>query len=80
MRKRGRWLPVWHFVFVIYLALLVRLIAMAEVGPAAYANKMALLENGTLIERIAAHVMYMDPVSREIAVNIRAGMRKIGIN
>ena len=53
---------------------------MAEVGPAAYANKMALLENGTLIERIAAHVMYMDPVSREIAVNIRAGMRKIGIN
>ncbi len=79
IRKKNRWLPVWHFIFVVYLALIIRLVTIAEAGPASYANRMAELENGTFMERAAARVMYMDPVSRQIAVNIRRGMKNLGL-
>jgi len=77
-RKSGKWLPVWHIIFFVYIGLLIRLVSMAEVGPAAYANRMAELENGNFIERITARVMHMDPVSRSIASNIRSGLKTIG--
>ena len=77
-KKSGRWLPVWHIIFFIYIGLLMRLVSMAEVGPAAYGNRMAELEKGNVIERMTAQIMYMDPVSRSIATNIRSGLRKIG--
>lgn len=79
VRKKNRWLPVWHFIFVIYLAMIIRLVAMAEAGPGSYGARMAELENGSTIEKIAAKIMYMDPVSRNIAINIRKGLRDIGM-
>ncbi len=78
VRKERRWLPAWHLVFFVYMVMLVRLIAMADAGPAAYANRIAQLEAGTVLERAAAKVMYMDPVSRSIANEVRAGLRKFG--
>lgn len=76
-RRTARWLPIWHIIFFIYLALLIRLVAMAEVGPAAYKHRMDVLENGSFVEKAAAWVMHMDPVSRSIAYNIRSGLRKL---
>lgn len=78
VRKKNRWLPIWHFIFVIYLGLIIRLVTMAEAGPASYAYRMEELETGTVFEKVAARVMYMDPVSRNIAINIRRGLKKFG--
>jgi len=77
-RRKVPWLPVWHLVFIVYLGLLIRLIAMADLGPAAYGNRMAELESGTWIERMTAKIMFMDPVSRSIAVEVRAGLNRLG--
>ena len=38
VKRKSRWLPIWHIVFVVYLAFVIRLVSMAEIGPAAYAN------------------------------------------
>ena len=76
-RRSTRWLPMWHIIFFVYLGLLIRLISMAEAGPAAYAHRMAKLENGSFIERTTARIMYMDPVSRAIASKLRARIKSL---
>lgn len=78
VRHERRWLPVWHIVFFIYLGLVIRLVTMTEIGPAGYAQRMAQLENGTLVERMTAQVMQMDPVSRKIAIQVRSSLRSMG--
>lgn len=70
-----RYLPVWHVLFFIYFILLVRLVVMADMGPGAYQNRMNALAEGVWYERAAAKVMQMDPVSREIAMNLRGAMK-----
>lgn len=77
VRKKNRWLPVWHVIFFVYLVLLIRLIAMADMGPAAYANRVAQLEKGVWIERMAARIMFMDPVSQQIAITLRRNFRNL---
>ncbi|KMW59305.1 hypothetical protein AIOL_004287 [Candidatus Rhodobacter oscarellae] len=71
---------MWHIVFFIYVVLLIRLISMVEIGPASYGHRMAQLQNGTFIERTTARVMQMDPLSQSIALRIRVGMKRLGIN
>jgi len=79
VRNERRWLPLWHIAVFIYLALLIRLVTIAEIGPAAYANRMENMNNGSMLERAAASIMYMDPVSRNIAVGLRNGMSNLGL-
>ena len=79
VKNEKRWLPIWHIIFFVYLALLVRLVAMADIGPGSYAARIDAMEDGNLIERAAAYVMHMDPVSRQIAISLRRGMREWGM-
>ena len=79
VKKRNRWLPMWHIIFVVYLGLMIRLVVMADIGPGAYGSRMAELKNGTMLERGIGYVMQMDPVSHSIAINVRRGMRKLGM-
>jgi hypothetical protein len=79
VKNERRWLPVWHIIFFVYLALLVRLVAMADIGPGAYAGRIDDMRNGNLFERAAAYVMHMDPVSQQIAISLRRGMREWGM-
>jgi hypothetical protein len=74
-RRRSKYLPLWHLVFFIYVILIVRLIAMADMGPVAYQSRIDSLSQGNLFERFAAKVMYMDPVSRSISVDLRKSLR-----
>jgi len=78
VRNERRWLPLWHIAVFLYLALLIRLISIADAGPTAYANRMENLRNGNVLERFVARVMYMDPVSRSIATKVRGTVRKFG--
>lgn len=79
IKTEKRWLPIWHIIFFIYLALLVRLVAMADIGPGGYAARIDDMQQGNLFERAAAYVMHMDPVSQQIAISLRRGMREWGM-
>ena len=80
VKSDRRWLPVWHIAVFLYLAMLIRLIVMADIGPAAYGSRLDKLNDGNVIERFAATVMQMDPVSQAIANNVRSSLRGIGFN
>ncbi len=69
--SRSRWLPVWHFVFFVYLILLIRTVAVADIGAAGYANRMEQMRNGNLLERAAAGIMDIDPITRIAAAEFR---------
>ncbi|WP_425051694.1 hypothetical protein [Psychromarinibacter sp. S121] len=74
VRNRSRYLPLWHVIFFIYFAMLMRLVVAADIGTASYEARMEEMRNGHALERVAARVMHMDPVSRQLAVQIRAGL------
>jgi hypothetical protein len=78
VKNEKRWLPIWHVAVFLYLVLLIRLIAIADVGAASYANRMEKLENGSFLEWTAAKVMQMDPISRGIATSLRGSLREMG--
>ena len=78
-RNERRWLPIWHIAVFVYLALLIRLIAIAEAGPAAYANRMQQMGEGTFIERSIATVMQMDPISQKLAMKMRRSLKNLDI-
>ena len=44
----------------------------AQIGSAAYAERIGLLEAGTIVEQIGAYVMHADPVTVWIAEQITA--------
>lgn len=75
VRKKRRYLPLFHLTMFVYLGLIIRLVVMANVGPASYANRIENLSNGNMLERAGAVVMYMDPVSRDIAIKLRSAIR-----
>lgn len=74
VRNQGRYLPIWHLIFFIYLAMVIRLVVAADIGTAGYEARMHQMKNGSSLERMAAVVMEMDPVSRELAMKVRAGL------
>lgn len=77
VKTRTKYLPLWHVVFFVYLALLIRLVVAADIGTSGYEARMTEMRNGTTLERIVARVMQMDPVSQEIATRVRAGLYQI---
>ncbi len=79
VRHERRWLPLWHVAVFLYLALLIRLVAMADIGPAAYASRIDQMNDGSFVERAAARVMQMDPWSQKIAVEIRHSLKNLGM-
>lgn len=74
-----RYLPAWRLIFLVYIVLLVRLVTLVDIGPTAYAHRMEELKSGSVLDRVVARVMYMDPVSRKLATEARIGMRKLGL-
>ncbi len=74
-KKHRRWLPLWHFMVFIYLVLLIRLVVLADIGAVGYHARMAEMENGNILERGAAKVMQLDPISQSLAVTIRGWIR-----
>lgn len=74
-RMKMRHLPLWHVIFFIYFLLIVRLMAMADMGVGAYAHRIDELAEGNLLERSAAKVMWMDPISRALATDLRAAIK-----
>jgi hypothetical protein len=71
VRTKRRWLPVWHLMVFLYLILLIRLIALADIGPTGYASRMDEMRQGNFLERSAVWVMAMDPLSRRLAAELR---------
>ena len=79
VKNERRWLPIWHIAVFIYLALLIRLIAIADVGPAAYANRLEQMNKGSFVEQAVAKVMQMDPISQKLALKVRRSLRSLDL-
>lgn len=47
----------------------------AHLGPAAYADRVALLESGTVVEKMGAYAMKADPVTLWVSEQIRPFLR-----
>lgn len=77
VRRRQRWMPAWHLVFFIYMAFLIRIVVMADMGPTAYDQRVTQLKNGNVLEKVAGLVMHMDPVSRVLAMKLRHGLTSV---
>jgi len=75
--RQRRWLPLWHIMVFVYLILLIRLIALADIGPAGYGNRMSEMRNGNILERSAARIMAMDPVSRRVAQGLHNVLKRL---
>lgn len=80
VKSNRRWLPIWHIIFFVYVALLIRLVIIADMGPGGYQARMLELQSGNVIERAAARIMALDPVSQSIATRIRASLMSINEN
>lgn len=76
-RRSRRGVPLVHFTAFVYLVLVLRIFAMAEMGPGNYSARMIQMQDGPLIDRIAAFVMAPDPISRDVALNLRRGFQFI---
>lgn len=74
-RRRSRYLPIWHIIFFIYFVYLMRLMAMADLGVGAYQARIDELAQGSWVERTTAHIMQADPISRDIAADIRNALK-----
>jgi len=73
-RKSRPWLPVRQILVFIYLVFLIRVVVVAEIGPTTYDARVADMSERTFLERAAARVMFLDPVSRSMAARVRGIM------
>lgn len=76
--KKRRATPTVSVRGLLYLVVglaLFKAIAMAQIGPSGYADRVAALEEGTLIEQAGAFVMQPDRISTALAVKIAPFIR-----
>ncbi|MEM1389230.1 MAG: hypothetical protein AAF626_18085 [Pseudomonadota bacterium] len=76
-RSVRRSLPWVHFAAFLYLAMVLRVVSMAEMGPGSYAARVVDMRAGSAVERITAVIMQPDPISQGLAVNVRRGLRAL---
>ncbi len=74
-RRARRRFSLGPLLFGILALLLFKGTFLFHLGPADYADRLARLERGSVIERAGARVMRPDPVSEWIAARIRSGLR-----
>ncbi|QIE46735.1 hypothetical protein G5B38_15060 [Pseudohalocynthiibacter aestuariivivens] len=66
-KRRKMSFPLRGFVLMIMGVLLFKGLIMAQSGADAYAARIAVLEQGTVLEQAGAVLMYADPVTQAIA-------------
>jgi hypothetical protein len=69
-RKRG--IPLRIVVFLVLGFILFKTAMLIMMGDAVYAERVALLANGTAVESVAAWMMQVDPLTALIADTVRA--------
>lgn len=71
-RRRQRWqFPLRGFLIVVVTAFLAKAGLYIHLGPAAYAEKLAMLEQGNGTDRAGARLMVPDPVTVAIAETVQ---------
>ena len=68
--KRSSRLPLRGLFLTLLVLLAFKGFVYAQIGAQAYADRVALLESGTIVERIGAYAMYADPATIWIAEQI----------
>ena len=74
LRRQGRRrIPVRHILLFLLAVVSFKIFLVLQLGAASYGAKMQELTAGNTVERIAAHVMVLDPASKWIVGGIRFG-------
>ena len=68
-RKLQFKLPVRGFVLLMAAFMIFKGYMMAALGETAYAERLAILKDGSAFERLGAFIMGLDPVSRVIGAS-----------
>lgn len=73
--RRGarRGFPIRQVGLFVLMFVLLKIVLLLDLGSAAYGAKLAALSEGTLVERIAADAMAMDPLTSWVAQGVRYG-------
>ncbi|WP_172298393.1 hypothetical protein [Pseudoruegeria sp. HB172150] len=74
VRSNRRWMPTWHLIFFVYLAVIIRIAVVAQIGPGGYNARLSQMQEGNILEQATAFVMQLDPVTKAIAGEVRDGM------
>lgn len=65
--QKSSGLPVRGLFLTLATLLVFKAFLLAQLGPDGYGDRMALLENGTMFEKIGAYAMKPDPVTQWLA-------------
>jgi len=69
-RKQSSGFPLRGLFLCLVILLTFKGFLYAQLGPTAYADRVTLLENGTIVEKIGAYAMKADPVTLWISARI----------
>ena len=68
--RRSSGVPLRGLFLCLLVLLTFKGFVYAQIGGAAYADRVGLLENGTIVEQLGAYVMFADPATLWIAQQI----------
>ncbi len=68
--RRSSGMPLRGVFLCLTVLLTFKAFVYAQIGAAAYADRVALLESGTIVEKLGAYVMVADPVTVWLAQQI----------
>lgn len=73
--RRGarREFPIRHVGVFILMFVMLKIVMLLNLGSAAYGAKLAVLSEGTMVERIAANAMAVDPLTSWVVQGVRYG-------
>ena len=74
-RKHRRGLPLGHIALFALAVVAFKIFLVVQLGSATYGARMTALAEGGMLERVAAKVMILDPVSQWIVDEIRYAVR-----
>lgn len=75
-RKESKGLPLRGLFLTLLIMLTLKGFLYAQLGATAYADRVALLEGGTMIEKIGAYAMKVDPVTLWVSGQIGPFLNK----
>lgn len=67
--------PLTGIIMTLVCFFVLKAFILASVGPVTYAERLGKLENGTVVERIGARAMAIDPLTQRLAYMGRPVLR-----
>lgn len=74
-RRRGLNFPVKGLLMIVCVVVGFKVLALQSIGERQYAERQAVLENGTSAEKVGAYVMQIDPITAFVQDQLSKALR-----